>query len=324
MGGSDFSDLFRQLPIGFFLIPLVAGGVYIAMMAVIFRRARARRHRAREALGLNQTPEQPKPRPPIQKLIEKLPEPDLDQLLPEPDLDLLAMPAARPTPEIIEAEVIEPPPNISRAVSLPTTRQETEIDMAPDSNPLSDAVEVMRVYRDLNDGSLIIQMGNQRYRAADEIASGDLQRRFAAVVRDLATMAGESSGSGAGAPVIQPRTGGTTPILSEPARMAPAGVESDRLVRFKKMGTPPPTPTGRKGKEPETQLGIGEAVEEYLQSRLLASPEFATRSIHIRMAHDHSVRIEVDGHYYDAVADVVDADVREFLVSVMKEWEARH
>jgi hypothetical protein len=36
------------------------------------------------------------------------------------------------------------------------------------------------------------------------------------------------------------------------------------------------------------------------------------------------VRIEVDGHYYDAIDDVVDPDVREFLFAMMREWEARH
>jgi len=36
------------------------------------------------------------------------------------------------------------------------------------------------------------------------------------------------------------------------------------------------------------------------------------------------VRIEVDGHYFDAIGDVIDPDVRDFLLAMMREWEARH
>jgi len=322
MGGSDLTDLFKQLPIGFFVVPLVAGGLYVAMMTVIFRRARERRRRAREALGLNQPEVQaPKPAKPAKPVITPLPEPDLGMILPEPTLDLLAVPAEKPVTDIIEADVVESAPvrAVSRPVAKPVDYEEAEIIMPPE-----DAVEVMRVYRDLNDGSLIIQMGNQRYRAVDEIDSADLQRRFSAVVRDLSAMTG-SLPTGAPTNVLQPRASGTVPIVGEPARPAPTGVESERMSRFKKMSTPPVVPPSRKGSsEPVPAESIGEAVEDYLQARLLGTPSFSTRSIHIRPAHDHGVRIEVDGHYYESVSDIVDADVREFLMTVMKEWEARH
>jgi len=31
----------------------------------------------------------------------------------------------------------------------------------------------------------------------------------------------------------------------------------------------------------------------------------------------------VDNHFYDHIGDIVDPDVRDFLSTMMKEWEAR-
>ncbi|MBO9308514.1 MAG: hypothetical protein J7551_01890, partial [Chloroflexi bacterium] len=74
----------------------------------------------------------------------------------------------------------------------------------------------------------------------------------------------------------------------------------------------------------QPEVSIAEQIEEFLQARLLASPQFSTRSIHVRPTPDHGVRIEVDGRFYDTVAEVIDPDVREFLMTIMREWEARH
>ena len=71
-------------------------------------------------------------------------------------------------------------------------------------------------------------------------------------------------------------------------------------------------------------MGIAGAVEDFLQFKLSNTPQFATRTIHIRPTHDSGLRIEVDGHSYDSIGDIIDADVREFLFNMMREWEARH
>ena len=69
--------------------------------------------------------------------------------------------------------------------------------------------------------------------------------------------------------------------------------------------------------------GIAASVEEYLQNRLPASPEFAQRGIHVRPSLDHGIKIEVDGRFYEGIDEVPDEAVREFLLTVMREWEAR-
>jgi hypothetical protein len=187
----------------------------------------------------------------------------------------------------------------------------------------ADAIEVMRIWRDVNDGGLIIQMGNQRYRTAADIQSPDLLRRFTAVVRELSAMIGASV-----APVqrgtIQPLPPATPPPYAQAPRPATnfsfAGSEQPKSGGMvnRLMGRPAAQPPANA--EP---AGIAASVEEYLQNRLPASPEFAQRGIHVRPSLDHGIKIEVDGRYYDGIDEVDDEAVREFLFTVMREWEAR-
>ena len=66
-----------------------------------------------------------------------------------------------------------------------------------------------------------------------------------------------------------------------------------------------------------------EQIEELLQFRLAATPELAQRSIHLRPAHDGGVRIEIDGSFFEGVGEVPDNQIREFIQSTIREWEAR-
>ena len=71
----------------------------------------------------------------------------------------------------------------------PISPEGKELSVTP--SKLSDpagAVEVMRVWRDLGDGSLLIELDGQRFRAPREIPSAELARRFVNVVRELWTM----------------------------------------------------------------------------------------------------------------------------------------
>ena len=93
-----------------------------------------------------------------------------------------------------------------------------------------------------------------------------------------------------------------------------------------------PVPVAKDAKEDvEHQLmqaaasagSIAEQIEELLQMRLSQTPGFSTRSIHVRPASGGSLRIEVDGMYYEHVDEIIDPDVREYIRNVIKEWEAR-
>ena len=75
---------------------------------------------------------------------------------------------------------------------------------------------------------------------------------------------------------------------------------------------------------PVPEINIAGAIETYLQHKKSLTPEYANRSIHIYPAPGGGVSIEVDGKYFEAVSDVTDADVREFLSETISEWQDRH
>jgi hypothetical protein len=360
----DFGDFFRQIPPAILFAPIVFGGLYVGLMAYIIQRARKRRKRAREnADGVPAAPEKQKRNTslnlPISDFLRgELPDrpskaadwtvpPELRDL-PEPDLEMLAAPmlfddnsSIVPTtePESVPVVAVDSNAVVSpaaehdwlSAVTPEIVNQEhteeikmVSADKYPQSNDLpSDAVEVMRVYRDLSDGKLIIQMGDQRYRALDDIKNPDLARRFTGLVRELWNMINNGSG----------RTQYATNEGAVPLPDSSMGGMKSRMGLLTAEQEPPKrdfiqnfarAAMSQSDVKQDNVSGIANAVEEFLQFKLSNTPKFSTRSIHIRPAHDHGVRIEVDGHYFDAIGDVIDPDVRDFLLAMMREWEARH
>jgi hypothetical protein len=353
VGGSSEFDFFSQIPISYILSFLFVGGFYVLLMYFIFKRAAERRRRARMAKGEAQ-PERQISMPVGQRLAQlsqtttgfaqgfqktvqqtlqqgrpaasgpALPEPDLDLLttLPDFDLNTLPMPEA-PTnpPAVIEAQVVS-----QNTITPPVlASQEIRLNMAqPDSDKmpadLSDAVEVLRVLRDMSDGRIIIQIGNQYYRSPAEIKAPELLRRFNAIVAELAAMVGLGGGNRPNITPLPP-AGSSGPVSN-----TPIGLKNKvgTITPLAPASQPEPATKGKRGKASEpTGPSFAEAVENFLQYRLLANPQWATRSIHIRPSHDQGIRIEVDGYHYEGIAEVVDPDVRDFLTVVMKEWENR-
>jgi hypothetical protein len=341
----EISDFLRQVPAGILLAPILFGVAYIILTVHIFRRAAARRRQKRLEAGLE-------PGPPKRSGFsfggilrgESAERPAELVGLPEPDLDMLVTPVAldqqEANPAANSASPSPPDPTEALIASgadwiaavTPQTAPSAGIidldkgtDMTPESAEPGDAVEVMRVWRDLSDGSLIIQMGNQRYRTLAEIQNQDLARRFAAVVRELWTLVNNAPTRSTG--TQPPAAADSTTAAPPPARKMRPGLLStpepdQKPGLLKQMAR---QAIGQSStQKPEEPAGIANAVEDYLQFKLSSTPEYASRSIHIRTSHDHGVRIEVDGHYYDAIGDVVDPDVREFLFAMMREWEARH
>lgn len=88
--------------------------------------------------------------------------------------------------------------------------------------------------------------------------------------------------------------------------------ESGGLFRRKKLEV-----------KPIPELDIAGAIESFIQHKLGQMPIFADRSIHVLPAPDGGVSIEVDGRYYDAVGDVEDQAVRDFLAASIQEWQSR-
>jgi hypothetical protein len=346
-GISDFLQQSGVLNI--LLITVISGTLYIVLMAYILRRAALRRRKRRTQFSESDEPvQESKPSGPGLRLpslnyfssdsgsaaVASLPEPDLDMLLgtakarPVRDDSYYARPQSTTIPsaapvstEVDVSEVNTSEVNASESaltVYSEDNVMETSIMEQDDSAnvEMGDVVEVLRVLRDINDGSLIVQMGGKRYRKLADIQNPDLARRFSAVVRDLWSMVGGSA----------PR-----PVEATPRLKGETGVRMGRLEAEQEKARPHMLKQVAKQMLGQTDIkqgdsakpGIANAVEEFLQYKLSISPEFSTRSIHVRPAHNHGVQIEVDGHYYEGIGDVVDPDVRDFLYTMMKEWEAR-
>jgi hypothetical protein len=188
-----------------------------------------------------------------------------------------------------------------------------------------DTVEVMRVYRDLSDGSLIVEMNGERFQTVAEMRDRGLVKRFISIVRDMVQLAKVGAqAAGLKPPSFEANAG----VVSEPgawskqrsaATQPPApNAEPPPILTADPMASITSRPAG--GEEP---VGIVAQIEEYLQYRLMQTPAFQHRDIHVRAAGDGSLRIQVDDRSYQAVDEIVDVDVREFIQTVIREWEAR-
>ena len=68
-------------------------------------------------------------------------------------------------------------------------------------------------------------------------------------------------------------------------------------------------------------LDLATAIETYLQHKLKHTPEYAEREIHVRSAPGGGVLIQVDAQFYEAVSDVEDDPIRQFLMATIQEWQ---
>lgn len=224
----------------------------------------------------------------------------------------------------------------------------------PPAPALPDAVEVLRVFRDLSDGTLIIEIEGQHFHSPQALHAASLGRRFTKVVRDLALLVKETQQIAKTAP---PPT--APPAQRERTRITPP------LERYERAGenAPPPDsseagPPSRtppritlpddelpsmapgamfrgmtmaaRGQKPDTPpeetpppLSIAEQIETLLQQRLAQSAEFRGRKIHVKAALSGGVRIQVDDRFYDGIDEVQDEAVRTLLQDVVREWEDR-
>lgn len=217
--------------------------------------------------------------------------------------------------------------NIARAASTPAAGTAPMPGYAPaaGASPTIDGemVEVLRVLRDLADGRLVIEIGGKRYWSLAEIIDPQVKRRFTGNAQALAQFAQMS----------------TAPLSQATISSTPADVEQSPLSAQPATYPPPPQPLAPpfqpastteaavlpedSEEEPGGPKTMADEIEELIQLRLRMTPTLMYRSIHIRQGAGGGIRVEVDGSYFDSVADVTESEVTAFLQSVIREWEAR-
>jgi hypothetical protein len=327
--------------------------LWLGVMYLLFRRTTERRRRQREGLpplpGLHVSLMQwlsgkPKPAfqddahmPDLEMLTGDLPQPDLAAMMgdfepPEPEpaqVDLAS--AFELPPEPIPAQEFDDSaplaasfaPDAVQSIQLDETEVSDEMPAPPDS------IELLRVWRDLSDGSLIIEIGGQRFTSVDQLQGANLDRRFMNVVRDLTNMLRAPQqpppASQPPKPAPPPPSAAKSPEgPAQPAKKSPSPDEDLPSMApgtmFRQIGR------AAMGYKPEPveetpALSIPDQIEQVLQKHLVDRPEFAGRSIHVRPSPFGGVRIEVDGQFFEGVGDVSDDEVRALIQDAVREWE---
>jgi hypothetical protein len=339
---SGVGDFLGQIS-GLLLVTCAAGVIWIGLMALVMQRATERRRRAQ--LGLEPLPafhitayrwimnavsppaaKQPDAPPrsgPARQ--EPMPAPDLDMLtgdLPQPDLAAMTGHDAPREAPVRVSPSPEPEPPVEEAApeSSPPPEPLYAEDAAPDQPPQGeppDSVELLRVWRDLTDGALVVEIGGKRFRSLNELRRVDLERRFLNVVRDLDALSTpprrEPSPSSPARDETPPARPQPPPEEAQPTSMGPGAML--RQMRRVAMGqTPEPV-------EQKPERSIADQIEDLLQARLADMPSFSGREVHVRPSLSGGVQIEVDGQVYDGVGDVDDDEVRDLLAGVVREWE---
>lgn len=247
--------------------------------------------------------------------------------LPLPDLDFLR----QPVDEVESEPVYQPPADVEPAVlQQPVSREETDTEWSdvpvasepvrgdivyvPGSGELpQDAVEVMRLWRDINDGALIIQLGDQLFRTIPELQDRGLARRFISIVQNLAQLATLGAAS-AGLPT--PNFEVTSGIIQPPGAWA-VQTETTQVIPSGSPVAPEPAMPQRI----EQPLGIAKQIDRLLQTRLTQTPVFRGRKIQMDTYPDGSLKIKVDGNVYNGIGEIEDREVRQFIQQVVREWE---
>lgn len=297
MDSGGLSDFLQQIPVG--LIVLFCGsGVLLLIVTGYIINSRSRR--ARQAI-------------PPANFAHGYDDADGDL----PDLDALASTEAVAPPMPMTAAAATSAPVVAAAAPRPSGT----FSVALTEGETVDVVEVLSIARSVEDGSLIIRIGDKAYRNPPAVADADFKRRFHTALRDLNAAQPPAKKASAEA---APATDNPPKPASFPPASGSAPLPGD-LPKFKMPEGPPVKPKRgqRPVAEPIPEIDIAGAIETFLQHKLMMLPEYQTRNIHVRPAPHGGVKIEVGDKFYDSVGDVEDADVRQLLTATIEEWQAR-
>lgn len=220
----------------------------------------------------------------------------------------------------------------SSSASTPAAEAAMPPSRQPSQAAYGDAVEVFRVLRDLADGSLIVEIDGQAYHRLSDIADAQVGRRFVANARALAHFALLIKGPPPPAPPPQ----APAPTLVETPPPAAPSPQPPRPRVSTTAGPVEPVPMRpikalrqqrdkEEGEEPPAQMiSVADEIEALLQHRLASDPGFVGRSLHVRPGPGGGVRIEVDGRPYEAVGEVPDPEVRDFIQETIRMWNEQN
>jgi hypothetical protein len=309
---------FAQQILPLIAMTFVAGAIWVGLTVMIAMRARERTRRKEAGLAplpsfykqgldwLQANLNRPAPAPEMPPPAD-VPLPDVDSLTSElempdiPDMETFspAPPVQAPPDADFEAPlepdwssapaVKAPPPPAAMLIQPELKSAPLEAEFSPLAAMPEDAIEIMRVMRDVLSGRLVIDLRGQVFNHPSQMSDPALQSRFQQVLAELNHLA------------------------------APASVQARPVNPTGKV--PPAAPDSKPAAE---GAGIAGQIEAFLQHRLLSNPEYAAYGLHIHPDSGGGVRIEVAGQFYESVNDILEAKIRDFLQKIIQEWSDQH
>jgi hypothetical protein len=325
---------------GFFLL------LFIAAAVMLVRNNSSRKTNRRRAAG--DVPDWQNALEPAGKAADSA-LPDLDMLLGAPaPAPAAPAPSRKPAPQTAplassEPSIYAPPvqPAPVYAEPAPPARKNGRHAVRLTNGREVEVTDLMTVSRNLDDGTLVIQMGSAAYAGPAGMDDPEVRRRFTSTLKDLVKQAsapdlprstGEASrvqtAPGQAAPPAAPRMEPPAPRptaapMPTPMPAAMMGEMPGDLPKFTTNDSKPLKLRGGKPTTPVPEINIAGAIEAYLQFKLQQTPEFAGRHIHIHPSAHGGVSIDVDGQRFESVADIVDWPTRNFLQTTIEEWQSR-
>jgi len=259
---------------------------------------------------------------------------------PEPELSPPPVPPAAREPIQAAPTPVSPPP--SSPQPTPSQGQEQlnagEHIIELNTGVKVKAEEVVTVLRDARDGRLVVRVEGTGYRTL--LDSPDVKKQFVAVMKELSTVVTEPDDNPPEADVVVESVATVQPSPPPPKPAPPSQTSAPKpttseeplpgdLPKFDLEESVTPKQGGlfsgrlKYEAQPVPELDIAGSIEAYLQYKLSATAAYPGREIHVHSAPGGGVRIQVDQTFYEAVSDVADDEVREFLSSTIAEWQER-
>ncbi|MBC8098687.1 MAG: hypothetical protein H7Y11_04550 [Armatimonadetes bacterium] len=248
---------------------------------------------------------------------------------------------------------ISAPPTPAMPVAVPPMRQTSDSRITLADGRRANSIEVLAVLRDTDDQRLMVLVDGVGYRTLADTPA--VKAKFTALMRELSETivkpdtatpdiamidAAPPVSAMPAAPIAKPARRildddldmpdlDALTSLPEPApkakrNSAPPPVAADgsvpgALPNYRKIEPAAP----RTPQPPVPALNLAGAIEAYLQHKLNYTPDYRGRAFHIHAAPGGGVVIQVDDLYYEAVSDIEDPDIRDFMAEMIDEWQSQ-
>jgi hypothetical protein len=199
----------------------------------------------------------------------------------------------------------------------------------PAAIPAPGAVLLMQVWQD-PEGYLVVEAEGQRYRRLFDIRDGEVGRRVLETINRLVTFSkGKESrlASASPRPVSRPTVAPSpAPAIDEKAQklLEELRQREEAAPKISRIAADP-VPFRRSGpaQQPGITLNLAGEIDQLLQIRIAAAPEFSGRRIHVTTAPDGALRFQVEGISYTTLDEIPDPQVQALIRAATADWEAK-